>query len=158
MPPTSPLNRPIRLVVLISGGGTTLVNLADTIRRGDLDATIPLVISSRSQCGGIARAAEANLSCETIIRKDFDSTDSFSAAIFQRCHDVSADLVICGEVGLAGEVRQVGRIDRRLSEAARLGFGRVLVPRSAPEPPAGCQALRVAGLLEAIMATGLGRR
>lgn len=71
---------------------------------------------------------------------------------------VPADLVICGEVGLAGEVRQVGRIDRRLSEAARLGFGRVLVPNSAPEPPAGCQALRVAGLLEAIVATGLGRR
>ncbi len=71
---------------------------------------------------------------------------------------VPADLVICGEVGLAGEVRQVGRLDRRLAEAARLGFKRVLVPTSAPEPPAGCAALRAAGLPEAIVAAGLARR
>ncbi len=68
---------------------------------------------------------------------------------------VPADLVVCGEVGLAGELRQVGRIDRRLAEAARLGFGRVLVPPTAPEPPAGCQALRAPGLREAIEAAGL---
>ena len=33
-----------------------------------------------------------------------------------------------GEIGLGGEVRQVQQIQRRLAEAARLGFGRVLVP------------------------------
>jgi len=68
---------------------------------------------------------------------------------------VPPDLVACGEVGLAGELRQVGRLDRRLAEAARLGFRRVLVPVTAPEPPAGCRALRAAGLPEAIAAAGL---
>src|SRR3546814_3609053 len=29
---------------------------------------------------------------------------------------IPGDLVVCGEVGLAGELRQVGRIDRRLAE------------------------------------------
>jgi DNA repair protein RadA/Sms len=70
---------------------------------------------------------------------------------------VPGDLVACGEVGLAGEVRQVGRLDRRLAEAARLGFRRVLVPTTAPEPPAGCHAIRARGLQEAIAAAGLDR-
>jgi len=70
---------------------------------------------------------------------------------------VPADLVACGEVGLAGELRQVGRLDRRLAEAARLGFRRVLVPATAPEPPPGCRALRAHGLREAIAAVGLDR-
>lgn len=96
MPPTAPLNRPIRLVVLISGGGTTLVNLADQMRSGQLDAEIPLVIASRSQCGGIDRAADAGLACEVLTRKAFASLDAFSHAIFQRCREVQADLVVCG--------------------------------------------------------------
>lgn len=38
--------------------------------------------------------------------------------------------VVCGEVGLAGEVRAVGQIEMRLKEAGRLGFQRALLPRS----------------------------
>jgi DNA repair protein RadA/Sms len=41
------------------------------------------------------------------------------------------DLVAFGEVGLAGEVRRVPGIERRLGEAARLGFRRAVVPRGA---------------------------
>jgi DNA repair protein RadA/Sms len=39
------------------------------------------------------------------------------------------DLVALGEVGLAGEVRGVGKIEARLKEAQKLGFRRVLLPR-----------------------------
>jgi DNA repair protein RadA/Sms len=42
------------------------------------------------------------------------------------------DLVVIGEVGLAGELRLVGHLSRRLAEADRLGFRRTLVPASAP--------------------------
>jgi DNA repair protein RadA/Sms len=41
---------------------------------------------------------------------------------------VPDDLVIFGEVGLSGEVRGVGQAELRLKEAAKLGFGRALVP------------------------------
>ena len=37
------------------------------------------------------------------------------------------DAVFLGELGLGGEVRPVGGLDRRLAEAARLGFRRVFV-------------------------------
>ena len=40
--------------------------------------------------------------------------------------------VAIGEVGLLGELRPVGGLDRRLREAARLGFTRAIVPRRAP--------------------------
>ncbi|MDZ7676527.1 MAG: DNA repair protein RadA [Acidimicrobiales bacterium] len=71
---------------------------------------------------------------------------------------VPADLVVCGEIGLAGELRQVGHLERRMAEAARLGYGRVLVPERAPEPPASCRAVRASDLVEAIEAVGLSER
>jgi DNA repair protein RadA/Sms len=67
---------------------------------------------------------------------------------------VPSDLVTCGEVGLGGEVRQVHRTERRLAEAARLGFTRAVVPRSAPAAPAGMRLRRVATIAEAVHAPG----
>jgi DNA repair protein RadA/Sms len=40
------------------------------------------------------------------------------------------DVVVFGELGLAGEVRTVPGADRRLAEAQRAGFTRALVPAS----------------------------
>ncbi len=51
--------------------------------------------------------------------------------------------VCCGEVGLAGELRSVGGIERRLVEAARLGFQRAIVPRSVLDTAAPIQLLAV---------------
>jgi DNA repair protein RadA/Sms len=45
---------------------------------------------------------------------------------------VPADLVVFGELGLAGEVRAVPGADRRLAEATRAGFTRAIVPASTP--------------------------
>ena len=42
---------------------------------------------------------------------------------------VPPSTVVCGEVGLAGEVRAVGQIEMRLNEAARLGFSRFILPQ-----------------------------
>jgi DNA repair protein RadA/Sms len=65
------------------------------------------------------------------------------------------DLVAIGEVGLGGEVRQVGQMERRMSEAARLGFTRALVPTSAPPAPSGLTAVPVANVEAAVAAAGL---
>ena len=94
-PLPGPLNRPIRLAVLISGGGTTLTNLAARIESGSLNARIPLVVASRSDCGGIQRAGAAGLRCEIVTRKSFASVQEFSDRIFALCREVEADLVVC---------------------------------------------------------------
>lgn len=62
--------------------------------------------------------------------------------------------VIMGEVGLSGEVRSVGQLDRRLLEASRLGFERAIVPaalgRRTKSLPGNLEITRVATIGEAV--------
>lgn len=86
--------RPARLVVLISGGGTTLLNFLDQIRSGQLPAEIPLVISSQRDCRGVERARAAGLTVEVLRRQDFSGTPEFSGAVFAAARHVQADYVV----------------------------------------------------------------
>lgn len=54
-----------------------------------------------------------------------------------------ADVVVLGELGLAGEVRRVTGLDRRLAEAARLGFTHALVPPDPGTTPTGMRITEV---------------
>lgn len=94
----SPATRdsPFRIAVLISGGGTTLRNLIEKNKAGLLDLQIVLVISSNPEAGGLRFAAEAGIPALVIQRGQFDSQDSFSAAIFDQCRRAGADLVVLG--------------------------------------------------------------
>lgn len=65
---------------------------------------------------------------------------------------LSSKLVAIGEIGLAGEVRRVTGVRRRLAEAARLGFTHALVPPDAGESPEGIKTLEVDSLAEALHA------
>ena len=65
------------------------------------------------------------------------------------------DVVVCGEIGLSGELRQVHQTQRRLAEAARLGFTTAIVPASAPASAPGLDVVRAATLGEAIDLAGL---
>ena len=69
---------------------------------------------------------------------------------------IAPDVVACGEIGLGGELRQVGQTARRLAEAARLGFRTAIVPASAPPAPDGIVALRATTAAEAIDLAGCG--
>ena len=53
---------------------------------------------------------------------------ALAVASAQQDYALPGGLVAMGEVGLAGEIRPVAGIDRRLAEAVRLGFTRALVP------------------------------
>ncbi|MFN7114587.1 MAG: DNA repair protein RadA [Alphaproteobacteria bacterium] len=48
---------------------------------------------------------------------------------------VPADMVIFGEIGLSGEVRNASQADHRLKEAAKLGFRHALIPGTGGKPP-----------------------
>lgn len=74
-------------------------------------------------------------------------------ALASSLRDVAVDPTITciGEVGLAGEVRHVAQIERRLSEAARLGFTSAIIPASASvRAPQGVKLVKVASIGEAI--------
>jgi len=68
---------------------------------------------------------------------------------------VPSDLVVFGELGLAGEVRMVPGSERRLAEAWRAGFTRALVPPSTPVDafPPGMDVVPVRTLGEALAST-----
>jgi DNA repair protein RadA/Sms len=114
-------------------------------RAGVGSATAELFVSA----AGGARAVEPSCDLPTALAV---ASAAAGAAL-------PADLISFGEVGLAGEVRQVPGAGTRLAEAARMGFTRALVPPSTPEGPEGLTLLRVATVSEALeVAFGLRDR
>jgi len=64
---------------------------------------------------------------------------------------VRQDLVLVGEVGLSGELRSTSQLDRRLGEAAKLGFTRSLYPRTSAAPKVdGLSLVEVRSIAEAV--------
>jgi DNA repair protein RadA/Sms len=64
---------------------------------------------------------------------------------------IDPDIVLIGEVGLSGELRSVSQLDRRLAEAAKLGFTRAVVPVTAQLPAvAGLQVTPARSLAEVV--------
>jgi DNA repair protein RadA/Sms len=82
-------------------------------------------------------------------------------AIASSCRDVPIDpyLVAVGEIGLSGELRAVAQVDRRVKEAARMGFTRCLVPKAGGKVspvPKGMEVMAVSNLREAVE-RGMGK-
>lgn len=61
-------------------------------------------------------------------------------------------LVVFGEVGLAGDLRRVTGMDRRMAEAARLGFSTAVVPAGCGAPPTGLRTIESATINDALRA------
>ncbi|MBI4758111.1 MAG: DNA repair protein RadA [Chloroflexi bacterium] len=59
---------------------------------------------------------------------------------------VPMDMVVIGEIGLSGELRAVTQVEKRLNEAAKLGFRRCLLPKSALRSLRGTPDIEVVGL------------
>ncbi len=55
------------------------------------------------------------------------------------------DMVVMGEVGLSGELRMVSHAERRLKEAAKLGFKRALVPHALVKPKYQTDGIELVG-------------
>ncbi|HEV2439041.1 MAG TPA: DNA repair protein RadA [bacterium] len=91
------------------------------------------------------------------VRVDEPAADlgmALAVASSHRDRPVDAGAVAVGEVGLGGEVRAVSQIDRRIAEAAKLGFRRVVAPRAnlagLDEVPAGVELTGVDHVAEAL--------
>jgi phosphoribosylglycinamide formyltransferase-1 len=85
---------PLRLVVLLSGGGRTLLNLDAAIAAGSLDASIVLVISNRARAKGVERARAAGHTVEVIRPQDFDDSEAFHSQLTRTVLAAAPDLVI----------------------------------------------------------------
>jgi formyltetrahydrofolate-dependent phosphoribosylglycinamide formyltransferase len=86
----------LRLGVLISGGGRTMLNILQCIQRSELNAEIVMVISSLSGVAGVERARHAGLPVKVIRKKDHPDIEAFSAEIVEELANAGVDLVVQG--------------------------------------------------------------
>jgi formyltetrahydrofolate-dependent phosphoribosylglycinamide formyltransferase len=95
-PPAGKKTKPVRLGVLISGGGTTLMNILEHIKHGRLNAKVAVVISSRSAVAGVEKARNAGLEVRIIRTKDYPDIGQFSRQVEEELVSAKIDLVIQG--------------------------------------------------------------
>jgi phosphoribosylglycinamide formyltransferase 1 len=92
-----------RLAVLISGRGSNLQSIIDAIARGELDATIAIVVANRADAGGLLRARDAGIETLVLGTRDYTSRDAYDQALADALHARDVGLVC-----LAGFMRLVG--------------------------------------------------
>ena len=83
----------LRLGVLLSGGGRTLLNLHELMNSGELPAEVAVVIASR-QCKGVSRCSEAGMNVNVIPYKEMPDLETYSAAIAEMLDNANVDLVL----------------------------------------------------------------
>lgn len=95
------MNVPVRLGVLLSGGGRTLQNLIDRIADGSLPARIEGVVSSHPGVAGLDKARKAGIPTATVDFKAYPDAESFSEAVTAALEAWPIDLV-----AMAGFIRR----------------------------------------------------
>lgn len=87
-------SKKVRLGILLSGGGRTMVNIHNQIEAGKLNAQIVLVICSRSKIKGVERAGKIGIEPVIIRKKDHPDIDEFSKRIESELVKAKVELVI----------------------------------------------------------------
>jgi len=93
-----------RLAVLISGRGSNLQSIIDSVSAGDIDASIAVVVSNRADAPGLKRARDAGIEALHINPRDHPDRDAYDRAIAEllRAREVT---LVC----LAGYMRLVAQ-------------------------------------------------
>jgi phosphoribosylglycinamide formyltransferase-1 len=87
-------NEMMKIAVWISGGGTTLGNILDCVSAGLLDVDVRLVVSSRSDVGGIEVARASAIETQVVLKSLFISPAGYSEEMFRRCRELAVDYVV----------------------------------------------------------------
>lgn len=100
--PHSP-DRPIRVAILISGRGSNMQVLAETIAAEKLPVDLCSVLSNRADAAGLDWAQARGLPAEVLPHRGFDSREAFDAALRERLDALAPDYIL-----LAGFMRVLG--------------------------------------------------
>lgn len=86
---------PLRLGILVSGGGTNLQAIVDAIGRGELHAEVTLVVCNHKGAQAVERAERAGVPVEVYERRDFPSRLAKQRLITRRLEEAGVELVVC---------------------------------------------------------------
>jgi phosphoribosylglycinamide formyltransferase 1 len=89
-----------RLAVLLSGRGSNFVAIDDACRRGEIPATVVVVVSNRKDAAGLERARERGIPAYAIDHRQYPTREAHEAEVIRVVDDHDADLVV-----LAGYMR-----------------------------------------------------
>ena len=85
----------LKVVVLVSGGGTNLQAIIDSIQKGMVTNTeIVAVISNNKNAYALERAKKAGISAECISPKEFENREAFNEALLAGIKKYEPDLVV----------------------------------------------------------------
>ncbi len=85
----------LRVLALVSGGGTNLQAVIDAVKSGDIhDTEIVGVISNNKNAYALERAAAAGIPAEVISPKDYMSRTEFNKALLSGIDSYSPDLIV----------------------------------------------------------------
>lgn len=85
----------LKIVVMVSGGGTNLQAIIDGIAKGDVkNAQIVGVISNNYGVYALERAAKAGIDSSVVSPKDFPDRESFNDALLAKVKEYSPDLIV----------------------------------------------------------------
>jgi phosphoribosylglycinamide formyltransferase-1 len=85
----------MRIGVLVSGGGTNLQTIIDSIKSGYLtNCEIAIVISDNENAHALRRAADFGVPTLVVKRKNYASVDDFSAAIAEKMRVTKVDIIV----------------------------------------------------------------
>ncbi|ANY07070.1 DNA repair protein RadA [Pseudonocardia sp. HH130630-07] len=118
-----------------------------------LDASrVPMLLAVVERRGGLklhdAEVYTATVGGMKITEPAADLAIALAVVSARRDVTLPADLVVLGELGLAGELRRVHGVGRRLAEAARLGFTNAIVPAGAEVGSTGMRITEASSLKE----------
>lgn len=89
--------RPLSLAALVSGSGRNLQSIIDAIDRGELNAKVEVVISSRADAYALERARQCGIPTVVIPRREHRDLNVFSQAILCALAPYKIDLIVlCG--------------------------------------------------------------
>ncbi len=112
------------VVVLISGSGSNLQALIDSIAQGEYPARIRAVIANRADAYGLQRARQAGIDTRVLDHKAFAGREAFDAALIESIDAFAPDLVV-----LAGFMRILSPAFVRHYEGRLLNIHPSLLPK-----------------------------
>ena len=89
------MRTPIRVAVLVSGGGTNLQALIDAERAGKIKSgKLSLVISNKEGAYALTRAENAGIPTETVLKKALGSADAFEEKLLSLLSEYRIDVIV----------------------------------------------------------------
>jgi formyltetrahydrofolate-dependent phosphoribosylglycinamide formyltransferase len=106
------VSAPLRVAVLLSGEGTSLENLLEQIEAGAVPARVAVVIASKADAGGLARARRRGVPAIAVPRKQFPDVDAFNDRLHEVLAEHPVDLVAL--LGFLSPFQSRGRYEGRV--------------------------------------------